>query len=490
MLRLEETSRRLEEQVTHLTGAVQALQRTVERQSSSHSHSRSHSTITNTAPMAGSVSQLLTRPRDNDNDSRTPSTTNTQKTVKLLIDGTWLYYSLYERRGPECPIARRFGRDWPLRYTVNWAQLPQLVESHLQRQLGKNDATTTDVTVTSSTVFTSYKADTSPISWRFKMFEGMKRAGYRVHMMETLGKLEKCVDIALAVELLHAECDIALLLTGDKDFLPAMIRARTPHKKQLGLVSIRGSCNRALYEPPKGELLDFGVIWLEDYMEDLLVLREGGHDPGRRSGDSSSATALSLFTIMKILNDYIERSGVGKVNSRDVGRYLKFLRTGPSTVSEELKKSHGGLRQMLRVLPDVYTITFPDEDAEEDKAFWIELTDTAGERLAQVAQSTVLTTADKEFLERYTLQPLEDKQVAYWYTLQGEQTTTESQQQTGIVVPQAIPDYSSWTVVQLKEFCRERNLPVSVRPDTALCRYDRACTTRLPDPSHCSLQSL
>ena len=60
-----------------------------------------------------------------------------------------------------------------------------------------------------------------PNSIRMRMFREMANANYDVHMMETVGKGEKCVDIQLAVEMLHYATvpnayDMAVLLSGDK----------------------------------------------------------------------------------------------------------------------------------------------------------------------------------------------------------------------------------------------------------------------------------
>ena len=46
-----------------------------------------------------------------------------------------------------------------------------------------------------------------------------------------LGSQEKCIDISLAVEMMHYAAvpgayDIAVLISGDKDFMPAMARIR------------------------------------------------------------------------------------------------------------------------------------------------------------------------------------------------------------------------------------------------------------------------
>jgi len=60
--------------------------------------------------------------------------------------------------------------------------------------------------------------------------------------METVGEGEKCVDIQLAVEMLHYATvpnayDVAVLLSGDKDFIPALTRTRQKGK-QVEVVSM------------------------------------------------------------------------------------------------------------------------------------------------------------------------------------------------------------------------------------------------------------
>merc|ERR1719428_752155 len=101
----------------------------------------------------------------------------------------------------------------------------------------------------------------------------MKAAKYDVYMMETVGQNEKCIDIQLAVEMLHyatvpSAYDVAILLSGDKDFMPALIRTRQKARK-VGLVSMKSSCNKALYDTPN--LIDYDVIWLDDYIDRLFT---------------------------------------------------------------------------------------------------------------------------------------------------------------------------------------------------------------------------
>jgi hypothetical protein len=121
--------------------------------------------------------------------------------VMLFIDGTWLYYSLHERSERDCPLIKKFGRGWQQRYMIDWEALPRIICEKLQdpgwRTTSDNQSDFRSLEVVRANVFTSYKADTSPLSWRYQMFEDMKAANYDVHMMQTVGRGEKCVDIQL-----------------------------------------------------------------------------------------------------------------------------------------------------------------------------------------------------------------------------------------------------------------------------------------------------
>lgn len=121
--------------------------------------------------------------------------------VMLFIDGTWLYYSLHERREQHCPLIKKYGRGWQQRFTIDWEALPRILCEKLQdpgwRATSGEMHNPRSLEVVRASVFTSYKADTSPLSWRYQMFQDMKAAQYDVHMMETVGKGEKCVDIQL-----------------------------------------------------------------------------------------------------------------------------------------------------------------------------------------------------------------------------------------------------------------------------------------------------
>lgn len=52
-------------------------------------------------------------------------------------------------------------------------------------------------------VFSSARSDTDKDSSRMQMFESMREKNFEVHMATTMGVQEKCIDIALAVEMMH-----------------------------------------------------------------------------------------------------------------------------------------------------------------------------------------------------------------------------------------------------------------------------------------------
>ena len=57
--------------------------------------------------------------------------------------------------------------------------------------------------VVRTVVFSSARKDTDKDSNRMKMFNAMREENFEVHMATTMGVQEKCIDIALAVEMMH-----------------------------------------------------------------------------------------------------------------------------------------------------------------------------------------------------------------------------------------------------------------------------------------------
>ena len=74
-----------------------------------------------------------------------------------------------------------------------------------------------------------------------------------MHKLVTRNRQEKCVDIMLAVEMLSMATvpeayDIAVVVTGDKDFVPVMKKTREKGKR-VAIASMRNSCNSDLNNP-------------------------------------------------------------------------------------------------------------------------------------------------------------------------------------------------------------------------------------------------
>lgn len=436
-------------------------------------------------------------------DESTPSSLPPLK-VMMFIDGTWLYYSIHEREDDRCPIIARYGKGWQYKYFFDWKALPGVICSALQEQdRGWSSHTQSDTNtdlnrprrprpmeIVRASVFTSYKADTPKTSFRYKMYQDMINANYDVHLMETVGKAEKCVDIQLAVEMLHYATvphayDVALLLSGDKDFMPALVRTRQKGR-QVGIVSMRRGCNRALHESPN--VKDYNIIWIEDYL-DKLIKRKPTNELRKQNPH------LSTFTLLKILNDFISKSGVSRVNSRDIGRYLKPMMVGDRSVSEEVKQSYGGLYQFL-IISGAYVVIHPHDEERKRKednnngsyGFWVALRDGFNQKLLEEARQTQFTKDEKIFFDQYSLEPLEDKKEYYWYTTKWTDNSTavniaepvlefpeieeiSKHDDISVDAPEEPPhDYSTCTIVQLKEFCRDRGLPVSGKKSELLER--------------------
>jgi len=127
-------------------------------------------------------------------------------------------------------------------------------------------------------------------------------------LLTTLGKGEKGVDVSLAVDMLYLSTvpnayDVAILVTGDKDFLPLIEKTRL-NGKSVVLCSIERSCSRALYE----QVADFRNIWLEDYLDELIV-------PSQTKPDIGDSIHDAVIDILK-------KQRGRKITGRNLGRKL------------------------------------------------------------------------------------------------------------------------------------------------------------------------
>ena len=395
--------------------------------------------------------------------SKSPTTTTSSSVVPLrvmvFIDGTWVFYSLF-RREHRCPIAQKYGFAWAREYRFDWEALPRIICRALQQELNwSSDECARPLEITRMSVFTSYKADTAETSQRYQLFQDMRAAGYDVHQMETVGSAEKCVDIQLAVEMMHFATvpnsfDIAVLLSGDKDFMPALIRVRQKGRK-VAIVSMKSGVNRALYETDG--LKDFEMIWLEDYLDELIVPRENVS----QSHDQPTDPGVHFFVYLRLIWEFIAASGLPAVSSRDVGRFLKSLQVEGKSVTEVIKANHGSLGRLLKS-----SSLFEIDDSPNQPGFMIRLNKPHGSQSLEYAQRKAkLRKEDLIILNKLLSSIPTYKETAYFVTLHQSSASAEIPYVPSYEVVnhqmEKGEDFSKYTVAMLKERCRERGLSTS-----------------------------
>ena len=99
------------------------------------------------------------------------------------------------------------------------------------------------------------------------------------------------------VNIMYLYILVFFFYSGDKDFLPALLRTRQKGRK-VAIVAMRAGCNRALYETPN--VKDYNVIWIDDYLDQLIVPRM----------NTPNKSPISTFTISKVIYDFITTIGI------------------------------------------------------------------------------------------------------------------------------------------------------------------------------------
>ena len=242
----------------------------------------------------------------------------------IYIDGTWLYYSLVVGRGSASgrgdPMVARLGENWQSLNTINYDKLPQIISSSIKNQLATKLGQNREVEIVRTSAFTSMRADTPKAGLRMKMIEAFYAANYDVHQLVTRNRQEKCVDIMLAVEMLSMATvpeayDIAVVVTGDKDFMPAMRKTREKGKR-VAIASMRNSCNSDL-SSPKSCIRDFDNIWLEDYLGELIEAKKLKYAVNDDNEDDVTRQLVQHAV------DMLQATPGMTSGSRDIGRALR-----------------------------------------------------------------------------------------------------------------------------------------------------------------------
>eukprot|EP01038_Epipyxis_sp_PR26KG_P013319 gene13319-17844_t len=280
--------------------------------------------------------------------------------VMIFVDATWLYYSLVVGRG-DCPIVSKVGPNWKRSHRINWSGIPKLVKDNLNKQLQHTyGSKSRGVEVVRTSVFTSMREDTEARGGRESMMNEFYRNNFDVHRFVTPNLEEKCVDISLAVEMLYLSFipgayDIAVIITGDKDFVPALEKTRLMGKR-IAICSMSVGCN-AYLKAPDSNIRDFDIIWLDNHLEDLIVPKKFKIGTDDEMSVSEEAH--------RIIEELFQKLGTEFISSRHVGRALKhhFLSNGRNVLNE-LKVYYGSIHEFLNSCSDRYEIKLSKEDLE------------------------------------------------------------------------------------------------------------------------------
>ena len=92
----------------------------------------------------------------------------------VFIDGSWLYYTLFER-GRRCPIVQRYGAGWYHSHHVDWTAITQLISDHISAELLRMQPyNERAIEVVRVLVYSSFREDQQIGTEREKMFRALQ----------------------------------------------------------------------------------------------------------------------------------------------------------------------------------------------------------------------------------------------------------------------------------------------------------------------------
>ncbi|CAM9249952.1 unnamed protein product [Scytosiphon promiscuus] len=401
--------------------------------------------------------------------------------VMVFIDGTWLYYSFFGR-GDRCHVSAKLGPGWIDDYKVKWEMLPVIISRALYGQLARFNQPSRLVEVVRTVVFSSARKDTVKDSERMQMFEAMRGMNFEVHMATTVGVQEKCVDIALAVEMMHYATipdtfDVGVLVTGDKDFMPAMARTRQKGRR-ICLCTMRNSCNQDLLKDD-ARVMDFEPVWINEYLDDLVE-----YDPTSRNAIAKArAPKVAPEVLCHLILKLMDQRG-GHISSRELGRELVT-----TSVDEEgtkaltvIKETWHSITKFLLEYSDVFQIgeTRRDPDNPYVSDFTISKVDSQNSmkslKLGEVKDESV-TEAEAG----------SEDDTAYTDADDDVYSDEEEEERRSNAYTEAQQSLSRELVPQLKERLRGRGLPTSGKKADLIARLlesmaAEAAAARSPSP--------
>jgi hypothetical protein len=195
----------------------------------------------------------------------------------VFIDGTWLAVTTNRLADQHGVLGRTGG-------PLDFGALPRVCAQAIASQMALSSGIDVVRTHYFGSIATNYDLqDQDAVQRRSEFFDSLRRhhryevfryeTDYRGHRVrrtpgeEGYTPPEKAVDVGLATSLLEMAAvsayDIAIVVCGDRDFVPALQAVRRLGKR-VAVVSARGSCARELSDPNDPvRIRDFEVLWLD-----------------------------------------------------------------------------------------------------------------------------------------------------------------------------------------------------------------------------------
>lgn len=133
--------------------------------------------------------------------------------------------------------------------------------------------------------------------------------------------------------------DIAVLVSGDRDFVPALVRTRGKGKR-VAVCSMRGSASYD-YADPAANIKDFGVLWIDDHLDELVV-------PIHPSLLAQRPAMAQYLT--SAVTDFVELNG-GAAELDDVTCHLEQIALGDVSAHAYVMHEFGGLLPFVDAVP-------------------------------------------------------------------------------------------------------------------------------------------
>ena len=138
---------------------------------------------------------------------------------------------------------------------------------------------------------------------------------------------------------------------------------------------MRNCCSRDLVDPA-AHVRDFEPIWLDDYLDYLIV-------PNKDLAPDLGLPHVSASQLLEMVTRLLKDKG-GTASSRDIGRYLQGKVVHGRDVLSQVKQRHVGLRAFFQTFSDEFEMFTPE--GVEEPEFMVRLAESDADEQRQEAR--------------------------------------------------------------------------------------------------------